>query len=234
MTMGKKVIITGVSRGIGRAIGEKLLEMGWEVIGVSSSPSPLTTFQIDLKNRREIEKIASQIGEVDALVNNAGVGYFGQLENLSLNQIEEMVKVNLLAPLLLTRLLLPGIKKRRGIILNIGSISGKEPARLGSVYGATKGGLHHFGESLFQEVRKEGVKVVTIIPDLTQTPFYRNTFFAPISKEGYSLKPENFAQIVEWIFTLPAEVVPTEITIRPQFFGIEKKRKKNGGSFRKL
>ncbi|MRJ05990.1 MAG: 3-oxoacyl-ACP reductase [Epsilonproteobacteria bacterium] len=222
----KKVVITGVSRGIGRAIGEKLLEMGWKVIGVSSSPSPLTTFQIDLKNRREIEKIASQIGEVDALVNNAGVGYFGQLENLSLNQIEEMVKVNLLAPLLLTRLLLPGIKKRGGIILNIGSTSGEEPARLGSVYGATKGGLHHFGESLFQEVRKEGVKVVTIIPDLTKTPFYRNTFFEPSPMEGYHLQPEDIAQIVEMVFTLPFGVVPTKIVVKPQFFGIEKRKRR--------
>ncbi|MEO1941663.1 MAG: SDR family oxidoreductase [Campylobacterales bacterium] len=224
--MRRRVLVTGSSRGIGLAICQLLHRKGYEVIGVSRKSSRYTNVIADLRRREEIERVAGEVGEVDILINNAGVGYFGNLENLSLDQIGEMVAINFLAPLLLTRLLLPGLIRRKGHIINIGSVSGVEKARLGSVYGATKAGLHHFSRSLFEEVRRRGVKVTTIIPDMTLTSFYQSAFFAPAREEGRHLNSWDIAQVVLDVLEAPSHLVCTQLIIQPQMLGIEKKRPK--------
>ena len=90
------------------------------------------------------------------------------------------------------------------------------------VYGATKAALRHFGNSLFEEVRKSGVKVCNILPDLTLSNFHNNTYFKPSSDEMAHLKPQDIAKIVKDIITSPKHLVMQEIIIKPQFFKIEK------------
>jgi len=134
-----------------------------------------------------------------------------------------MINVNFLTPMILTKNHLKDIKKNRGFIINISSTSAIHPARQGVVYGATKAALRHFGTSLFEEVRKSGVKVCTILPDMTLTNFHKNTYFKPSSDELAHIKPEDIAKIVKDIIEAPKNIVMHEVVIKPQIFKLDKK-----------
>ena len=212
-----KIIITGTSSGIGKAIKEKLKD--FEIIEVCRRCEN----SIDLNDIKAIEEF--KIKDVYAIINNAGVGYFGQFEDISTSKIQEMVNVNLLAPLILTKNHLKEIKKNKGFIINISSTSATYPARLGVVYSATKAAIRQFGISLFEEVRKEGVKVINVLPDLTLSNFHNNTFFKPSNEKLAHIKPEDVANIVYDIFNLPENLVMQEVILKPQIFKLDKKKK---------
>jgi len=209
-----KIILTGSSSGIGAAIKKEL--KGYEIIEICRN----CPFSIDLNNIKEVEKI--KFKDVAGIIHNAGVGYFGQFEDIKTKQIIEMINVNFLSPMILTKNHLKEIKKHKGFIINISSTSAIHPARQGVIYGATKAALRHFGNSLFEEVRKSGVKVCNILPDLTLSNFHNNTYFKPSSDEMAHLKPQDIAKIVKDIITSPKHLVMQEIIIKPQFFKIEK------------
>ncbi len=136
-----------------------------------------------------------------------------------------MINLNLTAPLLLSRYFLRDLKKNSGYIFNINSISGVEPAPFGAVYGATKAGLKHFSTSLFKEARKSGLKVININPDITKTPFFDNLHFKESNNPLSYIAPQDIAQIIEDILSLREGTVITDITIQPQKFQIQKKKK---------
>jgi len=209
-----KIILTGASSGIGKAIKEELKE--YEIIDICRR----CNYKIDLRDINAIKKL--KFKDVYGIIHNAGVGYFGQFEDISIDKIEEMINVNFLSPMILTKNHLKDIKKQKGFIINISSTSAIHPARLGVVYGATKAAIRHFGNSLFEEVRKSGVKVCNIIPDLTLTNFHDNTFFKPSNDELSHLKPQDIAKIVREIITSPKNLVMQEVIIKPQYFKIEK------------
>jgi short-subunit dehydrogenase len=211
-----KIIITGTSSGIGKAIKEKLKD--YEIIEVCRRCEN----SIDLNDIKAVEEF--KIKNVYAIINNAGVGYFGQFEDISTSKIQEMVNVNLLAPLILTKNHLKEIKKNKGFIINISSTSATQPARLGVVYSATKAAIRQFGISLFEEVRKEGVKVINVLPDLTLSNFHNNTFFKPSNEKLAHIKPEDIANIVYDIFNLPENLVMQEVILKPQIFKLDKKK----------
>ena len=108
-----------------------------------------------------------------------------------------MVALNLEAPLILTNLLLRDLKKNQGFVINISSVTAKKSSPIGCAYAATKAGLSHFSHSLFDEVRKYGVKVVSIHPDMTKTPFYDNANFREGDDEDMFITPECVAEAVE-------------------------------------
>ncbi|NMB42481.1 MAG: SDR family NAD(P)-dependent oxidoreductase, partial [Firmicutes bacterium] len=153
---------------------------------------------------------------IHVLVNNAGVGYFGPHEQLNAQKIRTMVAVNLQAPLILTQLLLRDIKKSRGYIINISSITGKRVCAHGCAYGATKAALTHFSNSLFEETRKAGVKVVAIHPDMTKTPFYDNLDFRQGDIPESYITAKCVAQALETVLSQREGTVVTDITLRPQ------------------
>jgi len=107
-----------------------------------------------------------------------------------------MIELNLLVPLELSRQLLRSLKKHSGHIINIASITAKKPSPQGAAYSASKAGLAHFSESLFEEVRKSNVKVTTIIPDVTKTPFFDNIWFEPANDEAAYLTAQCIADAV--------------------------------------
>ncbi len=209
-----KIILTGASSGIGKAIKEELKE--FEIIDICRNCS----YSTDLNNIKEVEKL--KFKDIIGIIHNAGIGYFGQFEDIKIEQIKKMINVNFLAPMILTKNHLKEIKKNRGFIINISSTSATHPARQGVVYAATKAALRHFGNSLFEEVRKSGVKVCTIIPDLTLTNFHNNTYFKPSSEEMAHIKPKDIAQIVKDIINTPKHLVVQEIVLKPQIFKLEK------------
>ena len=211
-----KIIITGTSSGIGKAIKEKLKD--YEIIEVCRRCEN----SIDLNDIKAVEEF--KIKDVYAIINNAGVGYFGQFEDIAIEKIQEMVNVNLLAPLILTKNHLKEIKKNKGFIINISSTSATQPARLGVVYSATKAAIRQFGISLFEEVRKEGVKVINVLPDLTLSNFHNNTFFKPSNEKLAHIKPEDIANIIYDIFNLPKNLVMQEVILKPQIFKLDKNK----------
>ncbi len=168
-------------------------------------------------------KEIQQAYETEVLVNNAGCGYYGLHEELNVKKIQEMVRVNLEVPMILTQMLLRTLKKTRGYVINISSVTAEKTNPHGAAYGATKAGLTSFGKSLFDEARKYGVKVVTIQPDMTKTNLYRNADFMEGEAQNSYLLPDEIAQAVNWIMTCREGTVVSEITLQPQLHQIRKK-----------
>jgi short-subunit dehydrogenase len=230
MSAVKVALVTGSRSGIGKAISLKLLELGYKVYGVSRQTQEtqhnFTPLQCDITDTFKLEQCVKNIldtDEISLLVNCAGLGRFQPHEELNASQIKNIIDTNLTAPVILSSLLLRSLKKTQGKIINISSIEALKASKFSATYSASKAGLHHFGNSLFEEVRKSGVNVISIHPDLTQTPFFDNLHFKPKNNETMHLKPEDIAQTVEDILNMREGVSITEVTIRPQHFGIEKK-----------
>lgn len=245
----KIAIVTGASSGIGLSISKIILNLGYKVYGIGRNFSKninytkdtnmntnintknfipvtcdLTCINLLEEKIKEIKRIEKENNNsINILVNNAGVGYFGPHEELNSKKIHEIVSTNLEAPLVLSQLLLRDLKKNKGYIINISSIEAKKSSVYGCAYGATKAALTHFSNSLFEESRKYGVKVVTIHPDMTKSNFYRNANFKEGEDYDTYINPEEVAEAVNMILTARDGLVVTDITLRPQRNNIKRK-----------
>lgn len=238
MEQHKCALLTGASSGIGLAIAELLLKEGWQVYGIGrefpecpglSVPAFHPVCQ-DLTQTGRLPGLIKTLKNQSAfslLINNAGVGYFGPHEELNAAKIHEMVTVNLEVPLLLTQLLLRDLKKEQGMVINISSVTAKKSSPHGCAYGSTKAALSSFTASLFDEVRRYGVRAAAIHPDMTRSNFYRNADFTAAEEDDASLTPEQVAAAVGCLLTLPPGTAVTDITLQPQKNRIERKRAKN-------
>ena len=234
--MTRTAIITGASSGIGKAICEIVLQSGYEIYGIGRDFSEASSLlsrenfhkvELDLLDTGKLQMEIKNISKGNALsllINCAGVGYYGLHEELSAKSISEMVRVNLEVPLLLSNLFLRKLKENSGTIINIASVTASQNNPHGAAYGATKAGLLSFSKSLFDEARKYGVKVTTILPDMTDTKLYRNADFKACEDENARLLPEDIAKAVDFILHLDPHQVITELTVRPQLHRIEKKK----------
>lgn len=229
----KIALVTGATSGIGYALSKQLLEMNYVVYGVGRNFAKLIDFssnfkivKCDLAKLNELEAMLKELKKVpfDLIINAAGVGYFGLCEEINSSKIQNMIAVNLQAPLIISQFFLRGLKERKGMIINISSITAKKESPLAAVYSATKIGLSHFGKNLFEEVRKTGVKVVNIYPDMTKTNFYENNnFFDCDDDRDAYLETDDLREILNFILNQNNSVVLTDITIRPQKHKIKKK-----------
>jgi short-subunit dehydrogenase len=210
----KKAIVTGYSSGIGKAICEELEQNDFEIIKLTSRLEDINSLEKEVK---EILKTK----DIDLLVNCAGVGIFQPHEEISISKIKELIDVNLTAPIILSNLLLRSLKKTKGDIINITSVEATKHSKFSALYTATKSGLRDFGLCLFEELRKSGVGVTSINPDLTITNFFDDLQFEPSSKEDTYLLPETLAKTIMDILNMDGVV--TDITVRPQKFEIKRK-----------
>jgi len=210
----KNAIVTGYSSGIGEAICKMLEPLDYKIIKLTSRLEDLSSLE------KEIKTIL-QTDQIDLLVNCAGVGIFKPHEQISLCDIQKLIAINLTAPIVLSNLCLRSLKKTQGKIINISSIEATKHSKFSALYTATKSGLRDFGLCLFEEVRKSGVGVTTINPDITSTNFFDQLHFEPSTSEDCSLLPQTIAQTLKDI--LNTQGVVTDITIRPQKFAIVKK-----------
>lgn len=209
-----KVLITGSNSGIGAAISDTLKADGFTII----------PFVSRLENLLDVEKEANKISksdDINLLIHCAGFGLFSPLEDLKADQIQKLILVNLTAPMIITSIFLKNLKKNRGHIITISSIEALKHSKFSSVYTASKAGLRAFSLTLFEEVRKSGVKVTNINPDITKTPFFDNLHFEPSKHKDTYLLPHEIAKVVQDIVNFRSNI--SEITLRPQRFEISKK-----------
>lgn len=211
----KNAIVTGYSSGIGKAVCGELEANGYTIIRLSSRLEDTVSLE------KEIKEILKQ-KDIELLVNCAGVGVFQPHEEISIAKIKELIDVNLTAPVILSNLLLRSLKKTRGHIINITSVEATKHSKFSALYTATKSGLRDFSHCLFEELRRSGVGVTSINPDLTMTNFFDRLQFEPSNKEDTHLLPETIAKTV--MDVLNTRGVITDLTVRPQKFEIKKKQ----------
>lgn len=215
-------VVTGASSGIGLELAQRLLEGGATVYGLSrrkpagiESPS-FTFLETDLTHREELDKafdtVLDREGTVDLLVNNAGVGLFGPVEEIDPEEWEQLLALNLTAPFLCTRRVVPGMKAAgRGTILNISSIAGIQGFKSGSPYCASKFGLEGFSESIKEELRESGIRVMTVNPGSTDTAFFNNAGIEPRKL----MDTGALVGIMIEMITLPDNILPDRFVARP-------------------
>jgi short-subunit dehydrogenase len=183
---GTGCLVTGASSGIGRATALRLAREGARVVALGRSRPALdevasltsgTAVAADLTDPQALDRAVREardaLGAIDVLVNNAGEGWAGRFEDMDPADAERLVAVNLLAPIRLTRALLPDMVARRGgAIVNVASVAGHVGVAEESVYAASKWGLIGFSESLRYELRGSGVHVSVVSPGVIATPFF--------------------------------------------------------------
>ncbi len=235
--MEKVAVVTGASSGIGLAISKMLVQQDFFVYGFGRTFCDSECFDNKFKSlfhqmvcditdtKQLIDKlnIIRQQHRVELLVNNAGVGFYGPHETLNSTKIQQMVRTNLEAPMIITNILLRDLQKTKGTIVNISSVTATKSNTHGCVYGATKAGLTSFSHSLFDEVRKTGIKVINIQPDMTKTNLYRNADFTDDEDMLACLEPKEVADIIKYIIGCRDGLVISDVTLKPQFHRIKRK-----------
>jgi short-subunit dehydrogenase len=189
---GKIVLITGASRGIGRACAARFAEQGANVVLASRSKEDLEATRISLANGNRIlvvptdvtdlfqvkqlfQKVKSEFGHLDVLVNNAGRSMSGSVAEIDLEKIEFLFRLNFFAPLWCIQEAIPMMKEQgAGHIVNISSIAGKRGVPFYGAYCASKAALNGLTESLRVELKNTNIKVLLVCPGGTETDFYND------------------------------------------------------------
>ncbi len=236
---GQKAIVTGATSGIGRAIALHLAVAGAEVIAVGRSedslaalekanvPSPgkLVSRRIDLSEDVFVREFCAEVLEdydgIDVLVHSAGVFARGPVEVAPIADFDRQMAVNVRAPYLLTQLLLPALRLRKGQVLFVNSSAGLRSHAGVSQYAGGKFALKAVADALRDEVNAEGIRVTSVFPGRTASPMQeevRRLEGAPYNPEAL-LQPDDIAQLVLGILLLPRTAEVTDVMVRPMTKG---------------
>lgn len=228
---GRRAVVTGATRGIGAAIAQTLDEHDVRTFLVARNKTALAamtkklshavTCAIDLTDPASAATIAKQVekqmGGVDILINNAGAFNIAPIEGTTDEMFEEMLALNLAAPLRLIRAFLPVMRKKSaGHIVTIGSVADRAIYAGNSAYAATKYGARALHEVARQELRGTGVRASLVSPGPTDTPLWDahnpdNT--AGFTPRAEMLKAEQVAEAVLWVLSRPAAVNVDELRL---------------------
>lgn len=184
MASQKIALVTGASSGLGKDIAKRLLEDGLTVVAVARRTEKMAdlqsmgihTLRMDVTDEDDVQNVVNQInqtyGGVDVLVNNAGFGLYGAVEDIPMEDARYQFEVNLFGVARLTQLILPKMReKQAGTIINISSVGGKIYTPLGAWYHATKHALEGWSDCLRLELAEFGIHVVIVEPGLIKTEF---------------------------------------------------------------
>lgn len=231
----RRALITGASTGIGRATALAFAKAGFDVALVSRSLDKLQTlteeineiapvkaqsFPIDLgvidQVKSEVDNILAIFGPVDVLINNAGMGYTGELNQMPLSDWCQVIDLNVTSVFQCIQAVLPGMRDRNsGMIINVASIAARQAFPEWGAYGVSKAAVVALSKAISVEEREHGIRVVTILPGAVNTPLWdTDTVQADFDRSGM-LTPELVANAILQTALLPPGAVVEELTIMP-------------------
>jgi len=237
--MAKTILITGATSGFGKASAELFSSNGWRLILTGRRKERLLDLReklgkeavhvavFDIRDRRQVETMVKEIPQefedIDILLNNAGLALgLGPAHETDLDEWENMVDTNIKGLLYMTRLILPGmVARRKGHVINLGSIAGNWPYSGGNTYGATKAFVQQFSRNLRTDLQGTGVRVTNIEPGLAESEFSIVRFGGDVEKaakvyEGTQpLTPADIAEIIYWTACRPAHVNINSVEVMP-------------------
>lgn len=226
-------VVTGASRGIGKAIALSLAKENHNVIifgrdkealqkvgaEIKSAGNECNSFAGDVRDvefvNRSIESVLEKYGKIDNLINNAGFGIFKNFIDSSLQEFRDQIDVNLFGVYNFSKAVVPAmIKEKKGNIINISSLAGKNSFVGGTMYSSSKFALMGFSRSLMLELREHYIRVVLICPGSVDTEFFMESGHSAPAK-GKVLLSEDIAHTVLAVIDLPERAMMSEIDIRP-------------------
>ena len=227
----KACLVTGGTRGIGAAIARMLLEEGARVVISGRTPesvdralvtyrpeasSKVTGKAADLRSYGEVEGlfryVDGSLGGLDVLVNNAGIGLFGSVSELRLEDWKSTMETNLYGSFYCSQMALTRFETRGGgFIVNISSLAGAHAFAGGAAYNASKFGLTGFSEALMQDVRSRNVRVSYVMPGSVATEFGGGA----ATGMDWKVAPEDVAEVVRMILKMPARSLVSRVEVRP-------------------
>ncbi len=229
---GKVIVVTGGGQGLGAAICKTLAADGATVIATDIKPENLTnieeeikgtgghieTYQMnvaDVDNVTEvIDKIVDTFGRIDAVINNAGIDYTLAIDELSNDQFQQVINVNLVGPFNVSKAVFSHFKVNgSGHIVNIASTASKRTWPNASAYHASKWGLLGLSHALHSELRKDKIKVTAVVAGGMQTPFILERF--PDTPLNVLQDPKNVADTVKFVLCMPEASVIPEVMVVP-------------------
>jgi 3-oxoacyl-[acyl-carrier protein] reductase len=231
--MAQHALVTGGSRGIGLAIARAIVGGGGCVMitgrdrdqvtravetlgGGAGDRSRVAGTAMDVRDKAAVEEVVAatvrQFGQLDTLINNAGVGVFATVASMSDDDWARVIDTNLTGVFYCTRAALPEIKKAGGgWIINIASLAGRNYFPEGAAYCASKAGLIAFSESVMQEVRYDKIRVSVVMPGSVATGFSH----PKAGDDSWKLSPDDVAEVVIDLFRHPGRSLPSKVEIRP-------------------
>ncbi|MGE5358882.1 MAG: SDR family oxidoreductase [Bacteroidales bacterium] len=233
---GKVAIVTGGTRGIGLAIAAALVEHGATVVSTARTGQHLAAARervgraasspgagrfdarvADVRDHKSVDGlvsgVAAEFGGLDVLVNNAGIGIFGEVAAQSLDQWREVIDTNLTGVFLCCRAAIPQLRRRRGgWIINISSLASKNPFAGAAAYCASKAALNAFGDVLMQELRYDDIRVSSVLPGSVGTEFGGGHLGGALD---WKLSPDDVARVVLDLVLHDPRSLPSRVEIRP-------------------
>jgi 3-oxoacyl-[acyl-carrier protein] reductase len=227
---GKVAYITGGTKGIGYGIAKVLLAKGMKVAitgrSLHSAIKAVEELNAEISNvlalesdvtsmaaeKKAIEAVIAQFGQLDVVVANAGVGYFGSIEHLTEQQWKETIDTNLTGVFNTVKASIDPLKQTNGYIITIASLAGTNFFESASAYNASKFGLVGFTQAVMLDLRKHGIKVTTIMPGSVATYFNNHV---PTDADAWKIQPEDIGELVVDILKMNPRTLPSKIEVRP-------------------
>ena len=236
---GKTAYITGGTKGIGLGIAEAMMAEGMNVLITGRTKATITNavkslntkglkgkaigVEADVRNLEEQEKAVAQLtknfGQLDVVIANAGVGHFAAIEDMTSEQWQETMDVNLTGVFNSIKAGLDDLKTSKGYFISIASLAGTNFFAKGAAYNASKFGLVGFTQAVMLDLRKYGIKCTTIMPGSVATYFNNHT---PTSDDDWKIQPEDLGQMVIDLLRMNERTLPSKIEVRPTIPGGKK------------
>nr|MBS0038330.1 SDR family oxidoreductase [Saprospiraceae bacterium] len=231
--MSKTAFITGGTKGIGYGIAESLLNEGWKV-GITGRSQQsvdeglgnfdqkhkgsVTGYVCDVRDLKAQESVVQELvkkyGSLDLLVANAGLGHFASISEMTPEQWNETIDVNLTGVFNTLKAGLEPLKKSKGFFITLASLAGTNFFPKGAAYCASKFGLVGFTQAVMLDLREHDIRTSTIMPGSVATHFNGNV---PDEKDAWKIQPEDIGAMVVHLTQLDSRTLPSKIEVRPSF-----------------
>lgn len=228
---GKTALITGGTKGIGYSIAASMMAEGMKVLITGRRQSTVDEavaklneaehgqaigLEADVRNYETqvaaVEKVVENWGKLDVLIANAGVGHFAPIEQMTAQQWQDTIDINLTGVFNGIKAAIPALKESQGYFISIASLAGTNFFAAGAAYNASKFGLVGFTQAAMLDLRKYGIKTTVIMPGSVSTHFNNRT---PSEADAWKIQPEDLGQITVDLLKIHPRTLPSKVEIRP-------------------